>query len=253
MVRKARSTSFGSWKSSSRTSTSTTSGPNERNAFETPRPVASETSRSEPGPPIRIAIFFGNALPFCRLFAFIWLIVSHNFHFRLQLDPALCARDAFNVLDQLQHVGRCCAAVVYNEIAVYFGHTRISYTRILQSQFIHQFSRWNTVGVLKNATCALGDWLCRTPFLLRFAQATIDLCALGRLRAKCRRNCKILFQQRASPVKNLQRIPIFHVRIAFGVAVKKAHHLSASLGSKCSRRHPSPAAHCVWNSLQRSA
>src|SRR5436189_2164452 len=138
MVRKARSISFGSWKSSSRTSTSTTSGPNERNAFETPRPVASETSRSEPGPPIRTAIFFGNALPFCRLFAFIWLIVSHNFHFRLQLDPALCARDAFNVLDQLHRVSRCCAAVRYNEIGACLGTTRISYTQLLKPQCVHQ-------------------------------------------------------------------------------------------------------------------
>src|SRR2546430_15656930 len=136
MVRNARSTSLGNWKFSSRTSISATSAPNERSALDTPCPVASETSRSEPGPPIRTAIFFGDALPFCRLFAFIWLIVSHNFHFRLQLDPALCARDAFNVLDQLQHVGRCCAAVVYNEIAVYFGHTRRSeeHTSELQSQ-----------------------------------------------------------------------------------------------------------------------
>src|SRR5437867_9387929 len=211
MVRNARSTSLGNWKFSSRTSISPTPGADEGTAVEAPRPVASETSRSAPGPTIRTAIFFGNALPFCPLFAFIWLIVSHNFHFRLQLDPALCARDAFNVLDQLQHVGRCCAAVVYNEIAVYFGHTRISYSRILQPQFIHQFSRWNTVGVLKNATCALGDWLCRTPFLLRFAHATIDLRALGRLRAERRRNRKIVFQQRKSPVKNLQLIPFFPV------------------------------------------
>src|SRR6266508_419243 len=175
MVRKARSTSFGSWKSSSRTSTSTTSGPNERNALET-----------------------------------------------------------FN---QLKHVRRSRAAIVHNEIAVHLRHARVSDAQILQTQFSHQFSRWNAVGVLEDAACALGDWLCRTPFLLRFAQATIDLCALGRLRPKCRRNCKILFQQRESPVKNLQLISIFHVRIAFGVEVTNARHVFESLGGHCSRVH----------------
>src|SRR5207249_12086108 len=59
---KASSTSFGSAKFSSRTLTSITSAPNDRNAFETPRPVASETSRSEPGPPISTAILLGKSL-----------------------------------------------------------------------------------------------------------------------------------------------------------------------------------------------
>src|SRR5438094_9459437 len=101
MVRNARSTSLGNWKFSSRTSISATSAPNERSALDTPCPVASETSRSEPGPPIRTAIFFGNALPCCPLFALIGLIFSQNFHFPRQLDPPLCALHSFNVLAQL--------------------------------------------------------------------------------------------------------------------------------------------------------
>src|SRR5438270_6680342 len=54
---KASSVPGGNSKFSFRTSTSKTSAPNERSAFATPRPVASETSRSEPGPPIKTAIF----------------------------------------------------------------------------------------------------------------------------------------------------------------------------------------------------
>src|SRR4029078_4729648 len=61
MARKARSISLGNSKFSSRTSISKTSAPRERNALATPRAVASETSRSEPGPPINTAIFFGSA------------------------------------------------------------------------------------------------------------------------------------------------------------------------------------------------
>src|SRR5213083_3007501 len=131
MVRKARSTSFGSWKFSSRTSTSTTSAPNERNAFETPRPVASETSRSEPGPPIRTAIFFGKSFISSRL--------SHNFHFSLQLDSAVCPRRALDLVDQLKHVRCRRTAIIHDEIAVHLRHSRISDARILQPQFIHQF------------------------------------------------------------------------------------------------------------------
>src|SRR5207249_9049908 len=49
-------------KFSSRTSISKTSAPRDRNALATPRAVASDTSRSDPGPPINTAIRFGNAL-----------------------------------------------------------------------------------------------------------------------------------------------------------------------------------------------
>src|SRR5947208_3342743 len=188
MVRKASSTSLGNSKSLSRTSMSTTSAPNERSAFDTPRPVASETSRSEPGPPMRTAIFFGKSFISSRL--------SHNFHFSLQLDPAVCPRRALDLVDQLKHVRCRRTAIIHDEIAVHLRHSRISDARILQPQFIHQFSRWNGVGVLKNASCALSDWLSGAPFRLRFAQAIIDLCALGRVRAECRRNRKVILQQR---------------------------------------------------------
>src|SRR5437660_11874425 len=40
---------------------SITSAPSERSAFEIPRPVASETSRSLLGPPIKTAIFLGKS------------------------------------------------------------------------------------------------------------------------------------------------------------------------------------------------
>src|SRR5438105_2824427 len=62
MVRKASSMSEGNSKSRPFRSTSRTSTPNERKAFAAPVPVAMETSRSDPGPPINTAIFFGNAL-----------------------------------------------------------------------------------------------------------------------------------------------------------------------------------------------
>src|SRR5437667_7577313 len=178
MVRNARSTSPGNSESLSRTSTSTTSAPNERSAFDTPRPVASETSRSEPGPPMRTAIFFGSP--------FISSRFSHNLYFGLQLDPALCPCGVLDLPDQLKHFCGSRTAIVHYEIAVHLRYARISDVRILQAQFIHQSPRWNAVGVLKNAPCALGDWLSGAPFLLRFSQATIDLRALGWLRAKRR-------------------------------------------------------------------
>src|SRR5205085_1203520 len=56
------SISTGRTKSAPFTSTSVTSTPSERNALATPRPVAMETSRSEPGPPISTAIFFGRVV-----------------------------------------------------------------------------------------------------------------------------------------------------------------------------------------------
>jgi hypothetical protein len=57
--------------------------PNERSALATPRPVASETSRSEPGPPINTAIFF--ELSSSRF-------LPHDLHFGFQFDSALSAR-----------------------------------------------------------------------------------------------------------------------------------------------------------------
>src|ERR1051326_4686643 len=137
MVRNASSTSVGNSKSLSRTSMSTTSAPNERSAFDTPCPVASETSRSDPGPPITTAIFLG------RSFMSSWF--SHNLYFGLQFDPALCPRHALDFFDQLKHFHCSGAAIVHYEIAVYLRHSRISDARILETQFIHQFSRWNAV------------------------------------------------------------------------------------------------------------
>src|SRR6266480_6049624 len=123
MVRNARSVSSDNWKFSSRTSISTTSVPNERSAFDTPRPVASETSRSEPGPPMRTAIFLG------RSFISFWL--PDNLHFSLQLDPTFCARCALYLVDQLKHFRCGRAAIVHDEIAVHLRHARISDARIL--------------------------------------------------------------------------------------------------------------------------
>src|SRR6266536_2186268 len=120
----ARSTSLGNSKSLSRTSISNTSAPNERSALDTPRPVASETSRSEPGPPMRTAIFLGRSFISPRL--------PDNFHFRLQLDPARCPRRALDLVDQLKHFRCSRAAIVHDEIAVHFRDARISDSRILQ-------------------------------------------------------------------------------------------------------------------------
>src|SRR4029077_4563363 len=166
MVMNARSTSFGSWKFSSRTSTSTTSAPNDRSAFATPRPVASEPSRSDPGPPMSTAIFFGRSviksalssraesrdpakLPLGQLHGIFRLPptslrsaqndgkknsfrFSHDFHFGLQLDPALFPSDALDIVDQLQYLGRRCGAIVHDKVAVYARHARISDSGVLQ-------------------------------------------------------------------------------------------------------------------------
>src|ERR1051325_10865917 len=138
MVRNASPTSVGNSKSLSRTSMSTTSAPNERSAFDTPRPVASETSRSEPGPPIRTAIFFGKSFMSSRF--------SHNLYFGLQLDPSFFPRCALDLFDQLEHFRCSRAAIVHNKIPVHLRDARISNARIFQSQFVHQFSRWNAGG-----------------------------------------------------------------------------------------------------------
>src|SRR5437870_11271391 len=111
-------TSPGNSKSLSCTSISATFMPNERSAFDTPRPVASETSRSEPGPPMRTAIFLG------RSFISFWL--PDNLHFSLQLDPTFCARCALYLVDQLKHFRCGRASIVHDEIAVHLRHARLS-------------------------------------------------------------------------------------------------------------------------------
>src|ERR1041385_1119732 len=150
---KARSTSTGSWKSSFRTSISTTSAPNDRSAFATPRPVASETSRSDPGPPISTAIFFGRSviksalssraesrhpakLRVGQLHGIFRLRstslrsaqndgkknsfrFSHDLHLGLQLDSALFPRDALNLINQFKYLRRRRTAVVHDKVAVY--------------------------------------------------------------------------------------------------------------------------------------
>src|SRR5438477_7311771 len=131
MVMKARSTSFASGKFSSRTSTSTTSIPSERSALETPRPVASETFLSDPGPPINTATFFGKSSFFImsvRLGPLSWF--SDDLHFRLQFDSAFRFRLFLNSIDQLQHFRRGRAAIVDNKIAVHLRDARFADCRI---------------------------------------------------------------------------------------------------------------------------
>src|SRR5215468_4700698 len=57
----------------------------------------------------------------------------HDFHFGLQLDSALFARDILDVINQLEHLCCRCIAIVHNEVAVYSRHARISDARVLQS------------------------------------------------------------------------------------------------------------------------
>src|SRR5438270_13947644 len=99
MVLNASSTPSGSLKFSSLTSTSVTLAPNECSALDTPRPVASDTSRSEPGPPISTAMFLPSRMIMPQL---DWgaelrdfpqhadsCVFSHDLDFGFQLDPAL--------------------------------------------------------------------------------------------------------------------------------------------------------------------
>src|SRR3981081_1910366 len=136
---KARSTSSGNLNFSSRTSTSTTLAPAERNAFETPRPVASDTSRSEPGPPIKTAILCPESSDFmtvpptlrveklsCRF--------SHDLHFCFELDAAFLPRRRFDFVDQLQHLIRGRAAVINNEVAMHLRHACFAPAPILYSE-----------------------------------------------------------------------------------------------------------------------
>src|SRR6478672_1786424 len=119
MARKARSISLGNSKFSSRTSISKTSAPRERNALPTPRAVASETSRSEPGPPINTAIFFGSAfISFTLLplrFALRFVIRHHVFPV-----PSLEFRD------QLQHFRCGRPTFVHNKISMHLRDPRFS-------------------------------------------------------------------------------------------------------------------------------
>src|SRR5262245_59180493 len=66
MTLKAISVSGGTTKSGPETSTGVTSAPNERIASTTPSPDLSETSRSDPGPPMSTAIFLLARLRFIR-------------------------------------------------------------------------------------------------------------------------------------------------------------------------------------------
>src|SRR5439155_23376806 len=102
---------------------SATSAPNERSALDTPRPVASETSRSAPAPPMRTAIFLGKSFISSRL--------PDNFHFSLQLDPTFCPRRALYLVDQLKHFPCGRTAIVHDETAVHLRHARISDAQIL--------------------------------------------------------------------------------------------------------------------------
>src|ERR1700704_5373769 len=98
MVRKASSMSAGNSKSGPLTSTSTTSAPNERKAFAAPVPVAMETARSDPGPPINTAIFFGSVVISSR-------ILPHDLHFGFQFHSALLARYVLDLRNQLENLG----------------------------------------------------------------------------------------------------------------------------------------------------
>jgi hypothetical protein len=71
------------------------------------------------------AIFFGNS----SLLSFRF---SHDFHFGLQLDPALFPRDALDVINQLKYLRCRCVAIVHDKVAVYPRHARISDARVLQ-------------------------------------------------------------------------------------------------------------------------
>ena len=89
MTLKATSTPAGTTKSASRTSTSHTSAPRLRKAAATPAPEASETGRSDPGPPMSTAMrlplrsgLFFVASSICNL------LFSNNLNFSLKPDTA---------------------------------------------------------------------------------------------------------------------------------------------------------------------
>src|SRR5262249_43625397 len=131
---KAISVSLGKVKSGPRTSTSLTCPPNDRSALATPAPVARETSRSDPGPPFRTAIF----LP-CRS-----IIVSRtlpdDLHFGLQIDPTPFPRGLLDFANQLKHLGGTGCAFVNDEITVHVGDTGVPDSQTLQAQLVDQFA-----------------------------------------------------------------------------------------------------------------
>src|SRR3954462_10471604 len=98
MTLNARSVSAGSVKSVPSTSTSVTIAPRLRSALATPAPEARETLRSEPGPPMRTAIFL-SWRSIMDAFG-----IADNLHLGLQLQSALAARLGFDLLDQREHV-----------------------------------------------------------------------------------------------------------------------------------------------------
>src|SRR5438477_7904864 len=140
MAIKARSIFSGNSKFSSRTSTSKTSAPRERNALETPRAVASETSCSEPGPPIKTAIFFGTFIaPFSLGAADIFFsrVFPHDLHLGFKLDSTFLASGGLNLRDQFQHFRRGRAAVVDDKISVHLRNPRFTDGAVLQAKFVH--------------------------------------------------------------------------------------------------------------------
>src|SRR5262249_43367245 len=120
---KASLISLGKLKSGPRTSTSVISAPNDRKALATPAPVASETCRSDPGPPLRTAIFFP-----CRLII-VSRSFSHDLHFGLQFDPASFPRRLLDHANELEHFGSAGLTFVHNEITVHVRDTRIPHSQ----------------------------------------------------------------------------------------------------------------------------
>src|SRR4051794_36437322 len=98
MTLNAISVSGGRVKSAPSTSTSVTTAPRLRSASATPAPETRETWRSEPGPPMRTAIFLS------------WRSIMDAFgiaddlHFGLQLEAARAPGFVFDLLDQREHV-----------------------------------------------------------------------------------------------------------------------------------------------------
>src|ERR1700731_3087933 len=168
MARKASSVSAGNSKSGPFTSTSTTSAPNERKAFAAPVPVAIETSRSEPGPPINTAIFFGKALISSRF-------LPHDLYFGFQFHAAFLARHVLNPRNQLEHLGCGRPPFVDDKISVNLRDTRLPHSRIFQSQLIDQFPRRTALRIFEKAAGTLRARLRRAAFLLRFVEAPHDL------------------------------------------------------------------------------
>src|SRR3954471_2210071 len=105
----------GSVKSVPSTSTSVTSAPRLRSAFATPAPEARETRRSDPGPPIRTAIFLSwrSIMEAFR--------IAHDLHFGLERKAPLAQRLFLDLRDQREDILRAGLAIVDDEIAVDLG------------------------------------------------------------------------------------------------------------------------------------